>query len=223
MHPSSRRLFLDSESDQNAWGIIDILTLTLVFFIILYVNEMGTSTVRTAALLPAKQDTSLAAEPIIPELGRSRRETLGGVRKYFAGVLGNGFYIKKKPDNVTLVLEERVSFNSGEDTLSPAVLPILDRVSSLLRDRRDVTAVISGYTDDVPINNNKFRSNWHLSAARAATVAEYLIAKGVSGRRLSIRGYAQYRPLYPNDSPEHRSRNRRVEIALRPLARARAL
>lgn len=219
MHPSSRRLFLDTEGDQNAWGIIDILTLTLVFFIILYVNEMGTPAVR----LVAQKDVSLAAEPIIPEIGRSRRETLGDVQKYFAGVLGNGFYIAKRPDNVTLVLEERVSFNSGEDALSPTVLPILDRVSALLRARRNVTAVISGYTDDVPINNKKFRSNWHLSAARAATVAEYLIAKGVSARRLSIRGYAQYRPLYPNDSPEHRSRNRRVEIALHPLARTRAL
>ncbi|MCD6083772.1 OmpA family protein, partial [Candidatus Aerophobetes bacterium] len=56
--------------------------------------------------------------------------------------------------------------------------------------------------------------NWELSAARAISVANYLIQKGISPERIGVIGYADTRPLFPNDTPEHRALNRRVEILI---------
>ena len=74
--------------------------------------------------------------------------------------------------------------------------------------------VISGHTDNTPINTEKFPSNLELSAARAINVAKSLINNGVSPVRVSIQGFSEYQPLFDNTLPENRQANRRVEISL---------
>jgi len=71
---------------------------------------------------------------------------------------------------------------------------------------------IEGHTDDLPIHNSVFPSNWELSSARAISVLRYFIQKGIEPQRLAAVGYGEYHPLVPNTSPENRARNRRVEI-----------
>ena len=71
---------------------------------------------------------------------------------------------------------------------------------------------IKGYTDNAPIRTERFPSNWELSAARAAEVARELVEAGFPPTQLSIEGFAQYRPKVPNDSPQARATNRRIEI-----------
>ncbi len=73
---------------------------------------------------------------------------------------------------------------------------------------------IDGHTDDLPVTRGRLRNNWELSAARAAAVAEFLIAQGIPAGRLMIAGFADTRPLVPNTDEEGRRFNRRVEIAL---------
>jgi chemotaxis protein MotB len=74
---------------------------------------------------------------------------------------------------------------------------------------------VEGHTDDVPIHTPQFNSNWELSTARATTVVQFLIDAGrLDPTRLSAAGYAEYRPRLPNDSPESRARNRRVDIVV---------
>ena len=69
--------------------------------------------------------------------------------------------------------------------------------------------------DNLCIYTNKFESNWDLSAARAVNIVKYFIEAGdVALERLSAVGYGESRPLEPNDTPQHRARNRRVEIVL---------
>ena len=71
---------------------------------------------------------------------------------------------------------------------------------------------IEGYTDNAPIRTERFPSNWELSAASAAEVARELVEAGFPPTQLPIEGFAQYRPKVPNDSPQARATNRRIEI-----------
>ena len=73
---------------------------------------------------------------------------------------------------------------------------------------------IAGHTDDVPISTSQFRSNWDLSAMRATTVAHRLLATGIDPRRLMVSGHADTQPRMPNDTPENRALNRRIDITL---------
>ncbi len=73
--------------------------------------------------------------------------------------------------------------------------------------------IVQGHTDDIPIKTARFHSNWDLSAARASSVANGLLATGaVETGRLKVQGYAETRPRASNEWPETRELNRRVEI-----------
>ena len=73
---------------------------------------------------------------------------------------------------------------------------------------------VEGHTDDVPIHNLRFASNWDLSAARASRVVEFLIARGLSPERLSATGLAEFHPRVPNTSPDKRASNRRIDLVI---------
>jgi hypothetical protein len=73
---------------------------------------------------------------------------------------------------------------------------------------------VEGYTDDVPIKNSRFRSNWDLSAARAGSLVHQLIEHGVDPLRLSLAGYGEYRPVADNASEHGRAKNRRVVLVV---------
>ena len=95
------------------------------------------------------------------------------------------------------------------------MIPIIERVVKVLAHcTGDV--LVSGHTDDRPIASSRYRSNWDLSAARAVSVVhELVMTRQVPAERVIAAGRAETNPLVPNDTPEHRARNRRVEIAIR--------
>jgi chemotaxis protein MotB len=73
---------------------------------------------------------------------------------------------------------------------------------------------VEGHTDDVPIHNLRFQSNWDLSAARASRVVEFLIARGLTPVRLSATGYGEFHPRVPNASRDARASNRRIDLVI---------
>ena len=73
---------------------------------------------------------------------------------------------------------------------------------------------IDGHTDDTPINSGKYPSNWELSTARATSVVEYLISKGVDPHRLVAAGFGQFQPLEASGTDDARRKNRRIELKL---------
>jgi chemotaxis protein MotB len=106
-----------------------------------------------------------------------------------------------------------VLFDTGEDELKPAAGPILTDVAGLLSELSDSFISIQGHTDNVPIRTARFRSNLELSAARALSVARFLVDKGgIDPNNVSVVGYSENLPIVLNDSPENRAKNRRVEI-----------
>jgi len=114
---------------------------------------------------------------------------------------------------VSLVTDE-VLFDLGRAELRPRAKGILSKVADVVRDIPNDIAV-EGHTCDLPIRTAQFPSNWELSTTRATMVVRFLIEqKGIPPRRTSAAGYADSRPLVPNDSEAHRVLNRRVDIVI---------
>src|SRR5690606_32028366 len=121
--------------------------------------------------------------------------------------------IRVESTNVVVQILEQNSFASGRAELEPSFKPTLAKIGRLLGELRGAIAV-SGHTDNVPIANSQFRSNWDLSAARGASVAHELLAAGIAPERLLVSGHADTQPRAPNDTPENRALNRRIDITL---------
>ncbi|MGM0571072.1 flagellar motor protein MotB [Marinobacter sp.] len=116
---------------------------------------------------------------------------------------------------VVIRFSEQATFNSGQAEIKSDMLPIIDRVVDVVSQcMGDV--IVAGYTDDVPITSNRFRSNWDLSAARAVSVVhELVLNRQIPAERVIAAGRAETQPLAPNTSAENRALNRRVEISIR--------
>lgn len=129
-------------------------------------------------------------------------------------IISNSLSVNFDADKVVVRFSENASFSSGSDELKDKMFPILEKVESVLSDCRG-EVLVSGYTDDLPVNSSRYRSNWDLSAARAVSVVHQLIFNNkLDVNRVSAVGRAETNPLVPNDSAENRARNRRVEISV---------
>ncbi len=146
---------------------------------------------------------------------QSAREEAEELKKEMAEAIGEGLLeVEGFNDRVLIRIREKGSFGSGEADLKPAFTPILKQIANVLK-QRDGHFIIAGHTDDIPINTTQFRSNWDLSAKRAASVVHFFIEfGGIDPERMEIRAHADNQPLVPNDSWENRSKNRRVEISI---------
>jgi chemotaxis protein MotB len=115
------------------------------------------------------------------------------------------------------LLTDRLFFDSGSATVNPAALPTLHRIGAIVAAERKHPVEVEGHTDDRPIATSQYPSNWQLSGARAGAVLQRLALAGVSGRRLSLAGFAAEHPVASNASAAGRAQNRRVEIVLTRL------
>jgi chemotaxis protein MotB len=110
-------------------------------------------------------------------------------------------------------LPSELLFGSGSADLQPQALGALKPIAALIADLHK-PARVEGHTDNVPIRGGRYASNWHLSAARAASVAAQLVGAAVPPELLSAAGYGEFRPLADNADEAGRKRNRRVVIAI---------
>ncbi|OGP54923.1 MAG: hypothetical protein A2162_01025 [Deltaproteobacteria bacterium RBG_13_52_11b] len=120
--------------------------------------------------------------------------------------------IERIADRVILTFPERIVFDPGQARLKPSAQTTLDKVASFINERPFLIVKVQGHTDDRPINNTRYPSNWELSVDRAMQVSRALIGLGVKPTQLSVQGFGEYRPHAPNDSDASRLTNRRVEI-----------
>jgi chemotaxis protein MotB len=115
---------------------------------------------------------------------------------------------------VVISLPESASFATGSATLAPPARTFLLNLAQALRPTATLVR-IEGHTDDVPVAGGRYGSNWELSTARASAVVAFLVGEAsFAPTRLSAAGYAEFHPRVPNDSPESRARNRRVDVVL---------
>lgn len=114
---------------------------------------------------------------------------------------------------IEVTFKDVILFDSGRAGLKPGSYTTLDSLIGLLKSVPNNIS-IEGHTDNVPIGDAPFRSNWELSSARALSVLEYFEAQGIKKDRLGFTGYGEYQPLTANDTDEHRQENRRVNIVI---------
>lgn len=118
-------------------------------------------------------------------------------------------------DGLMIRIGERALFPSGSATLGNQAQKIVPVVADLLGTLNE-RVIISGHTDNVPINTAQFPTNWDLSAARALNFMKHLLGQNANldPRRFSAIGYSEYRPIADNNTEEGRQQNRRVEILI---------
>ena len=158
---------------------------------------------------------NLALAQRVQDLTRYRSDFFGRLREILEGradvtVVGDRF-----------VFQSEVLFDAGQAEVNPAALPQLDSLADAILQLEteiptDINWVlrIDGHTDSRPISNARFPSNWELSAARAISVAQYLVTQGVSPNRLVAAGFGEFTPLDPAETEEAYRRNRRIEFKL---------
>ncbi len=116
-------------------------------------------------------------------------------------------------NGVTLKITGKLMFDAGSASIKEDFKPFLNTIAKIINENNYPVA-IEGHTDNVPMTSSPlYPSNWELSSSRATAVLRYLVEeKGIPAKRLMAVGYADTRPLVPNDSPENRAKNRRVEF-----------
>ncbi len=208
----------------------DMMTLLLTFFVLLY----SMSSID-------EEQFEIALDSIREGLGVfTGGRTIATQRLLDGGAIGEGFtpmnirlmetlmgqieqYVREEQvdDAVSMEMTERglevrfagdILFDLGEAEIRPEGEEVLREVGEMIEEvPNDV--VVEGHTDNLPIRTDRFPSNWELSTARATTVTRFFIEEmNLDSERFSAAGYSEYRPLVPNDSPENRAQNRRVEV-----------
>jgi chemotaxis protein MotB len=118
------------------------------------------------------------------------------------------------PDGLVVSLREIGFFASGEAKLLPEAKPTITRLAKILEEK-DLEVRVEGHTDNIPIHTARFSSNWELSTARATEVVLMLVHEyGFDPSDVSVAGYAEYRPLFPNDTEDGRKANRRIDLVV---------
>ncbi len=125
---------------------------------------------------------------------------------------------KLTDEGLLLSIEDNIFFDSGKAEIRQQDIPLAKEVSDLLVLNPPRNIVISGHTDNVPIRNSQFKSNWHLSVMRAVNFMGLLIENPkLDAKIFSAKGYGEFKPIASNDTEEGRRKNRRVEILILPI------
>ena len=122
--------------------------------------------------------------------------------------------LKARREGLIVSLREIGFYEIGSAALRPTSKDAVDRLAAVLASRTEALR-IEGHTDNVPIHNGRFASNWELSTARASELIKTFIERyGFEPQRLSAAGFAEYHPVSSNENAEGRARNRRVDIVI---------
>ena len=240
MRENNCRIIIENEhEDPNPPGWLitfnDLITLLMVFFVLLFAmgninakkSEKLVSSLQGAlgVLREGKKVGVQVVRPIQPT-GPATQEDAGDAANKgseFSEVSRNAMddlandpeiTVVQTPKGLFITLSDGILFQSGVSELRPEGYPVLNKIIQVLQSNK-LAVRIEGHTDNVSIRSGRFPSNWELSIARAVHVVKYFTDAGnIDPRRFSAVGYGESKPLYPNDSPQNREKNRRVEIIL---------
>ena len=156
----------------------------------------------------------------LQDLIQGQKDVMNKLKKTIADAL-----INFKPDELTVSvkdgkiyvsLQEKLLFKSGSDIVDPKGKEALKSVASVLNNNKDISVLIEGHTDSIPMKG-RFEDNWALSSARANSIVRILTdTYTVDARRVTAAGRGEFYPLTTNSTQEGRSKNRRTEIILSP-------
>lgn len=144
----------------------------------------------------------------------SRGDVVEQVSSSMKALIDKGLISVKTDKNwIEIEISNSVLFQSGSAKLQPEAIPLLKVMSKILN-KFPNSIQVEGYSDNEPISNQVYPSNWELSAARSASVVRLFERSGVDPERLSVVGYGSTRPIASNKTPEGRNKNRRVVLVI---------
>lgn len=207
----------------GSWKIAlaDLMTVLMVFFLVMWLSAIMDPEDRRAladSFATVKSEGGVQESSPMPEqkgdvlinpielkpLTKSDIESM--IKKMDASV-------EETPEHFVITLRSDKAFESGRASLQEATKAQLEKMAEELASRRN-KLVITGHTDNVPIRNVTFPSNWELSSARASSVARLFEDFGVDKAYMTVSGRADAEPLVANDTNVGRAQNRRVVILL---------
>lgn len=229
--------FNDDEDDVggNEWLATygDLVTLLLCFFVLLY--SMSTIDVQKfKTLVDSMQRIGMVSEKgsIMPSTGDSiasmdaiidkkQDETIYSQVKKVVEEKGleKEVAVSNEKEGVLLRFNDETLFDSGKAVLKLTAKAMLSQIGQILG-QHNAHVKVEGHTDNVPIKNSQFADNWELSVARAMSVLKFFTQEVPEDERLmpwnfEVSGYGEFHPVAPNNSPENRSKNRRIEILIK--------
>ena len=165
--------------------------------------ELNTETEENGKL----DSENFASTEEFKELENGLRESLGDLIKQ------NLADISSDANWININLRSGLLFPSGSDLLNQNADPLMQEVANHLNSNLQLI-LVHGHTDNIPIDTERFPSNWELSSARGVAVVRKLQNLGVLPARMSVEGHGEFQPIASNDSPEGRAKNRRVVISI---------
>lgn len=223
-----------SSSGGGGWitTFSDLMSLLLTFFILLYSMSSvslekfqeasqsiqsalngGASVIEGSTVedIETEIETETIEEIIDPELIEMYNEVVAFLETNEMTAQAS---VEYDQDGIYVNIQESILFGSGSAIIADSGKNTLNNLGELIQ-KFENDVVIEGYTDNVPMYNADFSSNWELSTGRALSVLRYLSEeRSVIPTRLSAKGYGEYHPSVPNDSEENRAKNRRVNIVI---------
>lgn len=209
----------------NRWLLTyaDMITLLLAFFIVLYaisqVDKYKYDTlVRTLrqVLTGEKPVPTNSTSPLsIPAATLEQQKLMQLAKEITAAVKAAGLSqdvaVTIATEGVRISFINGVLFDVGHASIRPEALTVLNQIAVIL-DSVPNDVIVEGYTDNLPIDTSKYRSNWELAAIRSTTILEYLVGRGLDPTRFAAEAFGQYRPLASNSTAAGRQMNRRVDV-----------
>lgn len=146
---------------------------------------------------------------------RKLRETLSRALNTFEG---KGLTVEQRDGKVYVSMENKLLFGSGSWNVNPDGRRAVVEVGKVLADNPDISVLIEGHTDNVPFNGTgPIANNWDLSTKRATAIVNILLEnRGINPQNLTAAGRGEFSPVASNETPDGRSKNRRIEIILTP-------
>lgn len=139
------------------------------------------------------------------------------LKRSLDNVGGQDIDVEVRGGKVHVSIADKLLFGSGSARVNTAAENVLENISMVLNDHRDLNVIVEGHTDNVPVKMTGVSDNWDLSTKRATAVVRTLVDKFyVDPSRLSAAGRAEFDPRGDNDTAEGRARNRRTEIVITP-------
>jgi len=204
--------YLQAETPRDRWMVsyMDVLTILLIFFVAMAAQSLERPKEKQAPNTLAAAVPPKTSEPVRPSVPEARQKLLGAQKN----LEQHGLDLRMEPRGLVISIPQAVLFPSGGDQVSRQALPIVAHIATVLRDIPNEVSLV-GHADAVPIHNRHFKNNWDLATARSLNLLAVLSRQyGIAESRLSVASYGPYRPSGPNDTPEGRARNRRVEIVI---------
>ncbi|MFQ3572999.1 MAG: OmpA family protein [Thermodesulfovibrionales bacterium] len=216
---SSKRWSFHKRGDdgEHIWLITmsDFLTLLLVCFIMFFMMTKGGG---RELILQDKQLKSKDRNHLLEaDNGNRLQSVVNRLNSSFSTMgLNEDISTISTNNEIIITLKEKVFFRPADARLLNSANEPLDKISEIIKEHQEFLVEIEGHTDNIPINNKFFASNWELSMARAISVLRYFTDnQGIDPSRFSVKGNGEFRPVNSNSTADERIQNRRVEIRLK--------